>query len=223
MCRTQAAQIRSNVVSSHLQTTITDGSSSCGSTVGDDMTTITFVLTFNLLLVVFGWARGTPGLWRVFGTKYACLEPWPIEVNSGFSTWRCDSQDYTTQNQNPWAYCSKGKYVSQTFIFYNIIPMEAPSYCWYVHPSVEITIASERKELQNFDKSLYYPYAGWYWKLPIGPQDLVPPIEVKSVYWGLRRMESSIHIKFITSACMLSLNVTTKNYLDRSTWPWKLL
>ena len=29
----------------------------------------------------------------------------------------------------------------------------------------------------------------------IGPQDLVPPIVVKSVYWGLGHMERPIHTK----------------------------
>ena len=32
----------------------------------------------------------------------------------------------------------------------------------------------------------------------IGPQDVVPPIQTKPVYWGLGHMERSIRIKFDT-------------------------
>ena len=56
----------------------------------------------------------------------------------------------------------------------------------------------------------------------IGPQDLVPPIQVKSVNWGLEYMERPIHTKFDIYACMLTPNNTTKNYRHRCTGPGTL-
>ena len=47
-----------------------------------------------------------------------------------------------------------------------------------------------------------------------GPQDLLPPIYVKSVYWGLGHKKRPINIKFNIKACILTLNVITKTYTD---------
>ena len=51
----------------------------------------------------------------------------------------------------------------------------------------------------------------------IDPQDLVPPIQIQSVYWGLERMERPIHTKFDTYAYIPTLNNATKNYRHRCT------
>ena len=50
----------------------------------------------------------------------------------------------------------------------------------------------------------------------IDPQDLVPPLYIKSRNWGLMHTERPIFTKFNIKACMLSLNVITENNLDRS-------
>ena len=49
----------------------------------------------------------------------------------------------------------------------------------------------------------------------IGAQDLIPPIQVKSVNKGLQHMERPIHTKFDSSASIVTLNNTTKNYRHR--------
>ena len=44
----------------------------------------------------------------------------------------------------------------------------------------------------------------------IGPQGPVPPIQAKSVYWGLGHIERRIHTKFNILTCVATLNNTTK-------------
>ena len=44
------------------------------------------------------------------------------------------------------------------------------------------------------------------------PRDPIPPIQVKSVYWGLEHMERPIHTKYDIYAGIPTLNNTTKNY-----------
>ena len=54
---------------------------------------------------------------------------------------------------------------------------------------------------QNFVKMSY-----------IGPQDQVAPTLVKSLYWGLEHMKHTIHTKLNSNACILTVNMITKNY-----------
>ena len=42
-------------------------------------------------------------------------------------------------------------------------------------------------------------------------------IVYKSLYWGLGHMERPIHNKFHSYVCIPTLNMITKNYLQRST------
>ena len=46
----------------------------------------------------------------------------------------------------------------------------------------------------------------------IGAQGPVPPIEVKSVYWGHGHLERPIRTKFNIQSSIPTLNNTTKNY-----------
>ena len=84
-----------------------------------------------------------------------------------------------------------------------------------VRPSVVNTIVSEHKELQIW---LLLPIHWLVLKMGyISPQYLVPPIVVKSVYWGLEHMERTMHTKLDILACMPTLNNTSKNFSYRST------
>ena len=71
--------------------------------------------------------------------------------------------------------------------------------CLSVRPSVVNTTASEHKELQTskFAHRLLLPIRWLVLKMGyIGPQGPVPPIQVKSVNWGLEHIERPIHTKF---------------------------
>ena len=48
----------------------------------------------------------------------------------------------------------------------------------------------------------------------IGPQDMVPPIYMKSAYGSLGQLERPIHSKINIYACMPTFRVITENYIQ---------
>ena len=87
----------------------------------------------------------------------------------------------------------------------------------FVCTSVVITIASERKELQTSNFANWLLLAIGRLVLKMGYIGLQDTTGTKAVYRDIGHMESPIRTKFNISACILTLNNTTKNDSHRST------
>ena len=90
--------------------------------------------------------------------------------------------------------------------------------CVSVRPSVCGKHDCVRTQTWKFAHRLLLPIRWLVLKMRyIGTQGPVPPILVKSIYWGLEDMEHPIHTKFDLWACIQTLNNTTKNNRHWST------